>query len=133
MAELAENPLQRHLEPRLCACGCGKVLADQRRNKRFYSDSCRVSTWMAKHPRKNPGGMHYSRLSTSDPLSLVHALLKARGAIGATTADIAAICEVTSPPTWVSMLRKNGIQVRCEYEGLSANGRRVYRYREIGE
>lgn len=76
--------------------------------------------------------MHAAKVENSKPLQLILGLLLSRGEHGATTLEIAEYASVQSASTWVSALRKNGHQVKCDYEGLSANHRKVHRYRLIG-
>ncbi len=71
---------------------------------------------------------HAARLTDSPRLQAVLAYLRESGTEGATTLGILRNCPTTRPSSDVSELRANGIDVRCEYEGRSDRGAKVYRY-----
>ena len=60
-------------------------------------------------------------------------LLKAQGALGATTFELQAWSGSMAPATDISELRQNGYRVACKCEGTNGNGRRVYRYKLEGK
>ena len=47
---------------------------------------------------------------------------------GCTTAQLQAATDSMAPSTDVSELRQSGYLIDCKNEGISTNGRRVYRY-----
>ena len=50
------------------------------------------------------------------------------GKTGMTTFEIGLRCNSTRPSSDISELRANGKRISCKYEGLSADGRKIYRY-----
>lgn len=74
--------------------------------------------------------MHASKLETSKPLQAILTMLRDRGQQGATTKEIADSCMVENAATWVSMLRRNGYNIVCDFQG-TFEGRRRYRYHLI--
>ena len=48
---------------------------------------------------------------------------------GLTPLELNQICQSTRASSDLSELRENGIQIIKTYEGMSPNGRKVYRYR----
>lgn len=77
------------------------------------------------------GVMHAGKIRTNATLQRLLALLQSRGSHGATSADLMITLDMVAPATWVSMLRKNGYPVECEYTGMTPTGRRVYVYRLV--
>jgi hypothetical protein len=69
-----------------------------------------------------------SKPETSRRLSRTLSYLKAAGAVGATSAELAGFTLSVAPGTDVSELRQNGYLIECRYEGQSQTGRKVYRY-----
>ncbi len=74
--------------------------------------------------------MHASKLETSKPLQAILSMLRDRGQQGATTKEIADACCVENAATWLSMLRKNGYRIECDYQGVF-DGRKRFRYHLI--
>jgi len=72
--------------------------------------------------------MHARKLDRSFHLRCLRDLLAIAGAEGVTGAEIASRLHCLNPATEISELRKNGVPVRCEYQGKSESGRRIYRY-----
>ncbi len=75
------------------------------------------------------GRMHAARLDRSPRLQRVLAALQAAGPGGITTRELSRAAEVYAAGTFVSELRKNGVQIACAMERTTADGARVYRYR----
>jgi len=61
-------------------------------------------------------------------LSSLLTFLRQRGAEGATSAEIRDRTGSVAPGTDVSELRANGHSVACVFQGVTASGRKVYRY-----
>ncbi len=72
--------------------------------------------------------MHAARLAESNRLYVIYLCLSAAGKKGRTTQEISRLTGSCAPGTDISELRRNGIGVRCEYDGRTASGRKVYRY-----
>ena len=78
------------------------------------------------------GTMHAGKIQTNATLQSLLAYLRERIVSGATSMDLMRDLNMVAPATWVSMLRKNGYNVECEYESVSAvTGRKTYRYRLV--
>lgn len=73
--------------------------------------------------------IHAANLRTSRRLQRLNALLVSVGEQGVTTWDICNTLGILNPATHISMLRFNGVDVDCRYEGLSEHGAKIYRYR----
>ena len=72
-------------------------------------------------------GAHDSKLERSWQLQAILAMLQDRGQQGATTKEIADSCHVENAATWISNLRRNGMNIHRDYVGL-INGSKVHRY-----
>jgi hypothetical protein len=72
--------------------------------------------------------VNVAKLENSKRLQAILALLRDRGATGATTREISEASGALNPATEVSALRHNGVAVRCEFERKTETGSRVYRY-----
>lgn len=59
--------------------------------------------------------------------------LKAAGAVGATSAELAGFTRSCAPGTDVSELRHNGYEIECRYERKSSTGAKIFRYRYQGK
>ena len=78
--------------------------------------------------------MHASKLDHSPPMQRVLALFKECGlGESLTTSYISENAHVENAATWVSALRRNGYDIRCEYAYMTQAGGRVYRYRLVAE
>lgn len=75
------------------------------------------------------GVMHAGRIATNQTLQRLLSYLQHSGMMGATSVELMQELNLVAPATWVSMLRKNGIEVNCKYEGTTASKRKVFRYR----
>ena len=80
--------------------------------------------------------MHFARLDRSDTLRRILLLLQTRGEAGVTTAEISqafreAGSGLESVSTWISALRHNGVNVECEYVGMTETRRKIYKYRLV--
>lgn len=71
---------------------------------------------------------HYAKIEKSLRLQALRDFLRSRGILGATGAEIWEACKMLNPATYCSELNANGLEVETRYEGMSANGRKVYRY-----
>ena len=65
---------------------------------------------------------------TSGQLGHILEFLQERGTSGATTAEVCEYCGTLNAATCVSELRHSGYNVVCKREGISEEGRRIYRY-----
>lgn len=65
---------------------------------------------------------------TSEQLKGIYEFLRTRAAHGATTAEICQCCGTLNAATCISELRHAGYNVVCKREGISKEGRKVYRY-----
>ena len=70
---------------------------------------------------------HHASKKSSRIRKIWTALKQSR--LGLTTMELAKRCNSTRPESDASELRANGVKVCCTYEGLSENGRKVYRYK----
>lgn len=75
--------------------------------------------------------MNHARLSTSPRMQKLLAFLRGRGKQGATSLEIAQEVPTVAPATEVSALRHNGYTVEQGYEGRTASGAKLHRYRLI--
>ena len=79
-----------------------------------------------------PGVIHAGSPETSARIRATLDILVERGERGATTAEIQARTGSMAPGTDVAelrvYLRRRGQAVRCDYQGKSANGAKIYRY-----
>ena len=64
----------------------------------------------------------------SPRLAPVLAFLRQRGDQGATTAELRELANSMAPHTDVSELRASGLTITCQYERMTEEGRKVYRY-----
>ena len=71
--------------------------------------------------------MNHADLSKSQRLQTVARLLR-DFPDGLTTFGLASACGSVAIHSDVAELRANGLAVECQYEGQTAEGRRVYRY-----
>lgn len=71
---------------------------------------------------------HAARLKSSPRLQRVLMHLKRKGHHGSTTAQIVAATGVMSASTVISELRANGHPTACKFEGVTKDGRKIYRY-----
>ena len=100
---------------------CGKPFT----RKTYNQEYCTLACQRLFHD-KPKGAMHFSKLSRSAPLQRVHNLLK-KGP--QTTKQIERLARVSNPATWVSMLRKNGINaLNAQHIKTNKDGTKVYRY-----
>ena len=67
-------------------------------------------------------------MKLSNRLAVMYEALAMAGFSGATSAELQRETGAMAVATDVADLRKRGIGVVCKYEGLSRQGRRVYRY-----
>jgi hypothetical protein len=72
--------------------------------------------------------MNATKLEKSEKMQSLLRFLQGRGAMGATSWQIADHVGLMSVSTWISMLRHNGVPVECEYVETKENGSRVFRY-----
>ena len=78
---------------------------------------------------RSPGRIHAANPDASKRLSEIRDLLVSRGEVGATTAEILALCPscaAVSPA--ISELRERGARIDCKSEGRTADGGNVHRY-----
>ena len=71
---------------------------------------------------------HYSSLKTSPRLQRVLLYLRRHAKYGATTAMIATATGAMSVSTVISELRANGHPTACKFEGVTKDGRKIFRY-----
>lgn len=71
--------------------------------------------------------MHNAGLEKSNRLQRTLEILKAFPD-GATTWEIQTLSNSMCPGTDISELRMNDYDIRCQYEGRTSTGRKVYRY-----
>lgn len=76
-------------------------------------------------------GFHAPNIATSKMLQELRDFIGAFGDPGCTSMEIFNRFQVLNPAREVSALRKNGINVQCDYERTNENGKRIYRYRLI--
>lgn len=67
----------------------------------------------------------------SDRLQKPLNALREAGSRGLTPIELNRICASTRASSDISELRQNGIPIEKSYEGESANGRKVWRYRLV--
>ena len=71
---------------------------------------------------------HAASLKSSPRLQRVLLFIRRRGKYGATTAQISSATGVMSASTVVSEIRANGYPVTCAFEGITKDGRKIFRY-----
>lgn len=72
--------------------------------------------------------MHYADPERSLRLTRTLRYLNSCAGYGCTTAQLQAATASMAPSTDVSELRQSGYQIDCKNEGMSVQGRRIYRY-----
>lgn len=72
--------------------------------------------------------MHAGKAEKSPSLKACLTLLRARGSQGVTTWEFIEAAHVANPATEISALRHNGYTIKCQYESVNENGRKIYRY-----
>ena len=60
------------------------------------------------------------------------AALENAGANGLTPIEINEQCQTTRASSDISELRQNGVELQVDYAGLSASGRKIFRYSLLG-
>lgn len=78
------------------------------------------------------GKIHAGKPETSRRLGVVLASLRRAGAKGLTTRELATLANDCATHSSVAELRAAGLDISCVCEGVK-NGRRVYRYKLVGE
>ena len=76
--------------------------------------------------------IHAGNLATSKRLQRALAYLRAKGQRGTTGLAWCEFARIMNSGTTASELRANGITVTCEFERVTDDGAKVYRYR-LGE
>lgn len=72
--------------------------------------------------------MNSARLKTSPRLQRLLLHLQNRGKYGTTTAQAAQATGVMSVSTAISEIRSQGYPIRCQFEGVTQQGSKIFRY-----